>query len=577
MSRKLFMFLIILALPAALWSFPGKCQFADTIIVSGNVGGQTWTEKNLYVMVGHTIVEPGTTLTINPGTIIWGAPAFSIYDPTESWVGALIVSRTATLNAIGTREKPIVFTAAGDNPCDPDDIAFGTRELWGGVVINGLADMNKTDSVDYIEGIPEEEQYFYYTTYSSATPNDNDNSGTIKYVSIRHGGFELGDANEINGLTMGCVGDGTTIDFVEVLNNKDDGFEWFGGTVNTKHLVAAAGNDDSFDYDVGFRGKGQFWFSWYDSVTGDKNGEWDGGTVPEDGTPYAIPTVYNFTFTGVGGPHIAGHVPGTKNNSFIALVDNAGGQFHNGLLTYGAKDAVIVGDEAGADSRQRLETGDMSFNNNLIWNFGDWAPGAANTILDVVNAQFVVDYFQNNVAWSSVSTNASGPTNFFDTDPQFSSMTWSDNAGAPLTATLQHAGLDPRPNAAGPAVTGALSPITDPFFTTANYKGAFGPFETQVNGDPKLANLWTRGWTSLWERGIHPFICGDFNYDDQVNILDVLGMIDWKFKGGRMGMPIRAFNINGVGGYNNANAINILDIIYLIDFKFKGGPAPACN
>src|SRR5690606_25854069 len=120
------------------------------------------------------------------------------------------------------------------------------------------------------------------------------------YISIRHGGALIGADNEINGLSMGGVGRGTTVEHIEVFYNLDDGFEFFGGTVNTKYLAAIFCGDDAFDYDEGFRGKGQFWFSITSPEIGNNSGEFDGGINPEDAEPYSIPTLYNVTLVGSG-------------------------------------------------------------------------------------------------------------------------------------------------------------------------------------------------------------------------------------------------------------------------------------
>src|SRR5690606_39227492 len=178
---------------------------------------------------------------------------------------------------------------------DPDDLTTDDRGLWGGVILLGRASLNVAGGEEQIEGLPESD---VRGTYGG--DDDDDDSGVMRYVSIRHGGARIAPDNEINGLTMGGVGRGTTIEHVEVFANQDDGFEWFGGTVNTRYLVAAFCGDDSFDYDEGFRGKGQFWFALQAGDDAGSGGEFDGGTTPEDGQPYAIPTVYNMTLIGSG-------------------------------------------------------------------------------------------------------------------------------------------------------------------------------------------------------------------------------------------------------------------------------------
>ncbi|MCF7740695.1 MAG: T9SS C-terminal target domain-containing protein, partial [Candidatus Marinimicrobia bacterium] len=210
-----------------------------------------WTADKTYLLDGLVYVEDGAVLNIEAGTVIKGK---ADSDPTA----ALIISQGAKIYAEGTATNPIIFTAEGDDVSDPYDVEFNTRGQWGGLIILGKAVTNETatDGISYIEGIEEESD----RTRFGGT-DDSDNSGVLRYVSIRHGGAELAPGDEINGLTLGAVGSGTTIEYVEVFANKDDGVEWFGGTVNTKHLVAAFCGDDGFDHDMGLRNKMQFLFT----------------------------------------------------------------------------------------------------------------------------------------------------------------------------------------------------------------------------------------------------------------------------------------------------------------------------
>jgi hypothetical protein len=236
---------------------------------------------------------------------------------------------------------------------------LATRGLWGGLIVLGSGELNSTAKTAFIEGIPETEPRGIYG--GGTTPNNTEDSGIYRYISIRHGGTEIGAANEINGMTFGAVGSGTTVDHIEVVYNKDDGFEWFGGTVNSSHLVAAFCGDDDFDYDVGYRGKGQFWFAIKDAANGGTSGEHDGGTTPEDGLPYALPNIYNVTYIGCGVSSA-----NTANTAFN-IRDNAGGHYKNGIFTDYPRTGITVEDLAsGQDSRTRFETGDLTFT-NCMW------------------------------------------------------------------------------------------------------------------------------------------------------------------------------------------------------------------
>ena len=259
---------------------PIAAQAATIEITDTDIAANTnvvWTADNEYILNGLVFVDPGASLTIQPGTVIKGKPGQGENS------SALVVARGGKIFASGTAEDSIVFTAEADDVDNPSDLPLDARGLWGGVIILGNASLNSEPGETPIEGIPTTEPRGLY-----GGSDDADNSGVFRYVSIRHGGTDIGAGNEINGLTMGGVGSGTLIEYVEVYNNKDDGFEWFGGTANTKYLVSAFNGDDAFDYDEGFRGKGQFWFVIQDDETGNRAGEHDGGPTPEPHTSVPV-------------------------------------------------------------------------------------------------------------------------------------------------------------------------------------------------------------------------------------------------------------------------------------------------
>lgn len=219
-------------------------------LVNANITtNTTWTKNNIYQLQSRIIVEPGATLTIEPGTIIKG----------ESGDGAnataLIIAKGAKIMAEGTSSAPIIFTTDIDQiePGDIDspNLSETNSGEWGGLIILGNAPISdeSNSGTEQIEGIPGD------VTLAEYGGNDpNDNSGVLRYVSIRHGGTRLGDGDEINGLTLGGVGNGTTIDHVEVVGNLDDGIEFFGGTVNASNLVVWAADDDALDIDQAYSG-----------------------------------------------------------------------------------------------------------------------------------------------------------------------------------------------------------------------------------------------------------------------------------------------------------------------------------
>ena len=240
----------------------------------------TWTSGNVYLLNGWIYVDAGVTLTIQAGTVIRG-------DKTNK--GALIIERGAKLNAIGTATQPIVFTS---------NQSVGTRAPgdWGGILMCGYAQINQPGGTAVIEGGTG-------AVYGGGTsPVNTDNSGTLKYVRIEFPGVPFAPDNEINGLTMGGVGSGTTIDYVQVSHSGDDSFEWFGGTNNAKHLIAFGAIDDDFDTDNGFVGKIQFAVSLRDPAIGDISGsngfESDNDAGASANTPLTHPIFSNVSMIG---------------------------------------------------------------------------------------------------------------------------------------------------------------------------------------------------------------------------------------------------------------------------------------
>lgn len=215
---------------------------------SGSItADETWSSNNIYRLDGRVIIEGDATLTIEAGTIIKASPG------SGAFASALIVSRTGSINAQGTATAPIIFTTLADD-IEPGMIESPNMDptnngLWGGVIILGEAQISAQNDDDQdvselqIEGIPTSVNALYGGT------NDADNSGTFSYVSIRHGGANIGDGNEINGLTMGGVGTGTKIDHIEIVANQDDGIEWFGGAVSLNNVLVWNCGDDGLDTD----------------------------------------------------------------------------------------------------------------------------------------------------------------------------------------------------------------------------------------------------------------------------------------------------------------------------------------
>lgn len=223
---------------------------SNNIVVSGSVTeNTTWTTGEIYELAGKVVVESGATLTIQPGTIVKGRTG------SGSLASALVVAQGGKLIAEGTADSPIIFTSVLDNIVSGQLSGTNLTEVdqgkWGGLIILGYAPVSAEEGNDLaqIEGIPADDSY---GAYGGSNPADN--SGIIRYVSIRHGGALIGEGNEINGLTLGGVGTGTVIDYVEIVSNVDDGIEFFGGTVNVSNLIVAFQGDDGVDIDQNYSG-----------------------------------------------------------------------------------------------------------------------------------------------------------------------------------------------------------------------------------------------------------------------------------------------------------------------------------
>ncbi len=401
-------------------------------------GTTTWTANNIYVLQGLVFVNDGQTLTIEAGTIIKGRAGQG-----EN-ASALIVARGGKIMAEGTAKLPIIFTAEADDlegsVADLDD------GLWGGVIVLGHAVLNTVPNEQQIEGIPQTEPRGIY-----GGTNDEDNSGVLKYISIRHGGTDIGEGNEINGLTLGGVGSATIFDYIEIISNKDDGVEFFGGKPQLSHIIVAFCGDDSYDYDQGYRGMGQFWAAIQGFDRGDRLGEHDGGTDPETGIPYAIPQIYNVTYLGRGDG---------AGKRVITFRDNAGGHYANSIF-YSQEKGIDIELLSGECSYTRFGADELTLKNNLFYSISsdpiftisaadDVDPMVAEEANGLVAAHFIAE---GNEVY----------------DPGF-------------TVTTDVFNIIPTNDVSGNMAT---IPV-DNFFQTVSYKGAFNQ-----------GTNWAQGWTLI--------------------------------------------------------------------------------
>lgn len=302
--------------------------------------GATLTCANTYILDKKIYIPSGQTIFIEPGALIKGNTGTAIN------ATALVITRGGKIIANGTESCPIVFTAAADGM----DGSYGINNIgqWGGVVILGRATNNLTfaangpfqagtgngrlaiaDGLGILEGFASDiPQHRFGVMLNNTNPvsgetvgtfNDNENSGVLRYVSIRHTGANLVVGNELNGLTLGSVGRGTTIEHVEIVSCADDNIELFGGTVNLKWISTIFGNDDMLDWDLGWTGNCQFFFGMKSDLTmspdSDNGIEADSDDQRSNNTPRSHPVIYNGTFVGNS------KAAGTVDNSALAGIN----------------------------------------------------------------------------------------------------------------------------------------------------------------------------------------------------------------------------------------------------------------
>jgi hypothetical protein len=394
-------------------------------------------------------VLDGAELRIEPGTVVKGVPG-----TTSGNFGNLFICQGGKLIAEGTPQNPIIFTAEEDDVTDPTDLGPDDTQLWGGVIVLGKARINNavnaagdaaTPKYDIYEGLPDTQAPGGQFVNRFGGADDEDSSGVIRYVSIRHGGKLLESNKEVNGLSLCGVGRGTTVEYVEVYANSDDGFEFFGGTVNTRYLVSAFNQDEQFDADQGYSGKNQFWFGIQPANSVEKGMEING--EPQDrvtglGVPVSNWELYNSTLIGAGARTGAG----SGNNAFTFRAYTQA-KLYNGIFT--------------------------DFNGQPITG-GAYTTGANPTL-------------QNNLWWNFTVANFS-PASLFDT-----ANNNSTNLN-PLLRGISRAEdlvLDPRPAPGSPANTSSLTPPANGFYQPSAYYGAF-----------TSAGNWAVDWTAVGNSGI---------------------------------------------------------------------------
>ncbi|MDZ7376052.1 MAG: T9SS type A sorting domain-containing protein [candidate division KSB1 bacterium] len=408
---------------------------AQEVILQGDITtDRTLNADSTYLLRGFVRVKAGATLTIPAGTIIYGE---------FNTQGSLIVQPGGKIMAKGTAYRPIIFTS---QYAKPGSGQLPQRGDWGGIIILGKAPINVPGGTAAIEGPGD--------TYGGNDPDDN--SGVLSYVRIDYAGIAFSPNNEINSLTLGGVGRGTQIDHIQVSYANDDSYEWFGGTVNCKYLIAYRGLDDDFDTDFGYQGKLQFLLGIRDPEVADVSGS-NGFESDNDGsgstnTPRTSPTWWNVTL--IGPKATASTVVNSNYKRGMHLRRSSQNKIHN---------ALVMG-----------------------WPTGILIDGATT----VADAQAGATYVKNSIL-------SGMGTNFQSTDATFQGTmeSWFTSNGGRVFANNSDVQLvDPfnlnnpnvMPTSGSPVFTGGATPPNDGFFdTSATYIGAFGNVD------------WTAGWTSF--------------------------------------------------------------------------------
>jgi hypothetical protein len=406
----------------------------------------TWEAQNTYILprLKYVFIKDGATLTIEPGTVIKGEQG-----------SVLVVTRGSKLEAAGTAAKPIVFTSA-----QPD--GQKTPGFWGGILVLGAAPIN----INVNSTPPSNEATF--EAFTSAIPegkfggdNAADDSGTFKYLRIEFGGFNFVADREFNNITFCGVGSGTEVDFIQSHKGKDDGIEFFGGTVNVKHILSSQNQDDGFDTDNGWQGKAQFII--VQNVGPDAAAEASNGYESDNhGTaasytaaPRTLPTIYNATLIGK-----ADYSVGSGSFAMV-LRRGTGGHYFNHLVINFPK-AIEMRDTA---TEAQVTAGDLYFKNSIFFNNNALTGG--NNFNVPANPPAAGDIDERTYVMNAANNNR-------EVDPTMPSAAF--NVSGP---TFMVPGTSP-------AMTGGATPPSDGFFdATATYVGAMG------------ATDWTAGWTAF--------------------------------------------------------------------------------
>lgn len=415
--------------------------------VAGNIVGTTnWSSDTVYLLKGKVYVKSGATLNIAAGTIIKGD---------KNTAGStLIVTRGAKIYALGTQSQPIVFTSSAT----PGNKSMGD---WGGIAIAGNAKVNVPGGEGTFEGGNLSNPDGTVSDGKYGGLNDLDNSGELRYVRIEYAGFAFAPNSELNSLTLGGVGSGTKISYIQCSFGLDDAFEWFGGTVSADHLIAFRGNDDDFDTDFGYSGKVQFGLclrdtAVADAVSGAMAFESDNDGSGSLNTPKTQPVFSNMTLVGPKFTGTTTYDPNFRRGAHIRRHSQM--SLFNSIIMGWPTGLKIDGDSCQANATSGL----LKVKNTVI--------AGCNTVLD-----------------SASTTTAWGITPWYYTSG-WDNVSYSNNNGdVQLANPFDYTNPDFRPSIGSPMLSGAsfADAMLSSGFTSVNYRGAFGTDD------------WTQGWTNF--------------------------------------------------------------------------------
>lgn len=419
----------------------------QSVTLSGNLNTSLTLDPNIvYKLNGPYNIVPGAVLTIPAGTrieAVEGSGAVIITLRAQATNASTVSKANGKIYALGTAAQPIVFTterAAGTR----------TRGLWGGIVLNGAASLNVPGGI----GVGEGNTGTYGPGYGGFTLNssigDTMSSGIFQYVRVEFGGTKVTPDNEVNGWTFNAVGSNTVLDHIQSHMIADDGFEWFGGTVKGKYLVASGCDDDMFDTDFGTQVKLQYVFGIQDQALGNRGMEADNDASGSSNTPVSKPTIWNFTFVGGNG---ADDKNNDDNNEGMYWRRNTQYDANNGIVSYFNRIGLTL--DGTADSTNAAN-GTATAKNIIMFNN---AFNPAKHITQVALKTTAQNY--DTIGLRSII----GSWNILVQNPNFTSVNTAANAN-PFNGTM--------PNPVPTVVVTGGTPPNDGFFdVAATYIGAF--------------------------------------------------------------------------------------------------------